>query len=266
MNRWTVHRRLRFVALAALLLGLNACRSREPVETEVEVRSIGFDSVSHSPVVVLQDHDRRRALPIWIGSTEAQAIAAQLEGVTPPRPMTHDLMKSILDGTGVVFKKVVIGEVKENTYFAHIHLDSGRKHLEFDSRPSDAIALALRFQSPIFVTTTLLKGDNGVDLMRQVNNGSTTTINGVTVQNLTDELADYFSLPPGRGVLVAEVHDRDGNELQRGDVILSVDGKEITGIGDFENKMRGVERGKRANLSVQRGSKEVQVHFDSPRG
>src|SRR5438132_3111256 len=86
---------------------LSGCRGREKTEIEVEVRSVGFDNASNAPVVVLQDHDRKVALPIWIGPAEAQSIALQMQGVSPPRPLTHDLIKNMLDQAGVEFQRVV---------------------------------------------------------------------------------------------------------------------------------------------------------------
>src|SRR5438876_3919235 len=115
---------------ALFLLGavtFSACRAREKPEVEVEVRSVGLDSQSNAPVVVLQDHDRKVALPIWIGPMEAQSIAMQMQGINPPRPMTHDLIKTMLDRVGVEFKKVVIQELKDSTYYAQIHLRAGHE-------------------------------------------------------------------------------------------------------------------------------------------
>jgi bifunctional DNase/RNase len=247
--------------LLAGAAGLWACRSAEKTEVEVEVRSIGFDNASHSPVVVLQDHDRKVALPIWIGPSEAQSIAMEMQGINPPRPMTHDLIKSILDGAGVQFQKVVIGELKDSTYYARIYLHAGRQDLQVDSRPSDAIALAVRFQRPIFVAAALMRGGTAIDLLHEAAAGTTVTVAGVTVQNLTDELAEYFSLPPGRGVLVAEIERSAPDGLRQGDVILEIDGDTVTGVGDFRNKMGAVKSGSGARLSVQRGSEHVHVPF-----
>jgi bifunctional DNase/RNase len=245
---------------------LAACRTAEKTETEVEVRSVGFDSVSHAPVVVLQDHDRRVALPIWIGPAEAQAIAMQIQGIAPPRPMTHDLIKSMLDEAGIELRKVVIQDIKESTYLARIYLHTGKRDLQIDSRPSDAIALAVRCHCPIFVASGLLKGDATIDLQREAATESTVRIAGVTLQNLTDELAEYFSLPSGAGVLVADVAGDGAQGLQRGDVILEVDGKPVSGVGDFDGKMHALKQGATAQLSVQRGTQRLHVQFAARAG
>ena len=183
--------------LFAGAVSLSACSRREKTEVEVEVRSIGLDNASHAPVVVLEDHDRKVALPIWIGPAEAQSIAMQMQGINPPRPMTHDLIKTMLDRAGVELRKVVIQDLKDSTYYARIYLRAGKSDLEIDSRPSDAIALAVRFHSPIFVATALMKGDTTIDLQHESPGASTVRFSGLTVQNLTDDLAEYFSLPPG---------------------------------------------------------------------
>jgi bifunctional DNase/RNase len=253
----------RFQLWALCLLGafaLAACRSQEKSEVEVEVRSVGLDSASNAPVVVLQDRDRKVALPIWIGPAEAQAIVMQMQGINPPRPMTHDLIKEMLDGAGVEFQKVLIQDLKDSTYYARIFLHAGRRDLQVDSRPSDAIALAVRFHRPIFVARALLKGDSAIDLQHQVPTASTIKFSGITVQNLTDELAEYFDLRPGHGVIVADVASDAPKGLERGDVILEVDGTAVTGVGDLATRMEAL-KGTPAHLSVQRGSKRIPVQF-----
>jgi bifunctional DNase/RNase len=236
---------------------LAACRAPEKTETEVEVRSVGFDSLSQAPVVVLQDHDHKIALPIWIGLAEAQAIAMQMQGVASPRPMTHDLMKSMLDQAGIGVRKVVIQDLKDSTYVASIYLNTGKRDLQIDSRPSDAIALAVRFHSPIFVANRLLKGNATIDLHGEVAE-SEVRIGGVTVQNLTPELAEYFSLPPSTGVLVADV--------AAGAASGAAGLQSVTGVGDFDGKMHALKKGASARLSVQRGSQRVQVAFPASAG
>jgi len=247
-------------------LSFHACRATERTEMEVEVRTIGYDNSSHAPVVVLQDHDRKVALPIWIGAAEAQAIAMQMQGISPPRPLTHDLIKTILDGAGVDLQRVVIGELKESTYYARIYLHTGRQDLEVDSRPSDAIALAVRFHRPIFVARALMKGDASIDLQKEAPAGTTIKYSGVTVQNLTEELAEYFSVPRGQGVIVADIATDAPQGLQRGDVILEINGAAVSGVGDFEAKMHEVTDGRRAHLSVQRGTERVDVPFAARAG
>ncbi len=123
----------------------------------MEVGGIGFDPRNFSPLVLLKDKEELNFLPIWIGIFEATAIAMEMQGVTPPRPMTHDLMKDMLDKLGAKITKVVISDVKEGTFFANIELtDKEGKHVTLESRPSDAIALAVRFDAPLFVAEVVM--------------------------------------------------------------------------------------------------------------
>ena len=123
----------------------------------VRVERVTLDTSSNRFVVILKDDTYHRWLPIVVGPAEAQAIALQLEKVTPPRPMTHDLMKSLLDSMHVNVSRVVVSDLKENTYFATIDLKRNGTQSQIDARPSDAIALALRSQAPIFVDENVMK-------------------------------------------------------------------------------------------------------------
>ncbi|MBN1153568.1 bifunctional nuclease family protein [candidate division KSB1 bacterium] len=122
----------------------------------VRVDRVTFDTTTNRFVVILKDDVHNRWLPIVVGSTEAQAIALQLEKINPPRPLTHDLMKNILDAIDVDVQQVVVNDLRENTYFALITVNSKEQKNEIDARPSDAIALALRMQSPIFVMENVM--------------------------------------------------------------------------------------------------------------
>ncbi len=125
--------------------------------TTVRVDRVTLDTTSNRFVVILRDDPGHRWLPIVVGSTEAQAIALQLEKITPPRPLTHDLMKNLLDSIEVRVSRVVVNDLRENTYYALIGLKMNGNHAEIDARPSDAIALALRAQAPIFVSEEVMK-------------------------------------------------------------------------------------------------------------
>lgn len=122
----------------------------EPPVVHMKVRGVALDQ-QMNPVVLLVDQGETMALPIWIGQAEATAIAMELQGVKPPRPMTHDLLRSVLKSLSIGVTRIVVTDVKDSTYFAEIHLASNGTALVLDSRPSDAIALALRAEAPIFV-------------------------------------------------------------------------------------------------------------------
>jgi hypothetical protein len=116
----------------------------------MKVRRVALDQ-QNNPVVLLVDEEESIALPIWIGQAEAMAIAMRLQGVQPPRPMTHDLLQNVLEQLSAKVTRIVVSDVRDATYFAEIHLARNGTALVIDSRPSDAIALALRTEAPIFV-------------------------------------------------------------------------------------------------------------------
>lgn len=125
-------------------------------EIEFKIKGLMMDPLTNAPIVVLQQTTSETLLPIWVGIFEANAIALQIEKVDMPRPMTHDLLKSLLNQLEATVEKIVVSELKDNTFYAVIFLNVGGKHVTVDSRPSDAIALALRTDSPIFVTDEVL--------------------------------------------------------------------------------------------------------------
>lgn len=133
-------------------------------ELRVEIKGLMLDPSSNVPIVILRDTQSQLFLPIWIGVFEANAIALRIEGVEPPRPMTHDLLRSIVEQLGATVEKIVISDLKESTFFAVIHVRNEQGSLPIDARPSDAIALALRADAPIFVLRSVLDKAQAVDL------------------------------------------------------------------------------------------------------
>ena len=129
----------------------------------VTIASLNMDPVTNSPIVILKEIEGDQTLPIWIGLLEATAIASEIEGVTFSRPMTHDLLKNILDKTDTKVKRIEICDLKDNTYYAIIHVTSKGKALSIDSRPSDALAIALRTRAPIFVSDEVLKKSKQIE-------------------------------------------------------------------------------------------------------
>ena len=125
-------------------------------EIEFKIKGLMMDPLTNSPIVVLQDATSDTLLPIWVGIFEANAIALQIEKVDTPRPMTHDLIKGLLNHLDAHVTKIVVTELRDNTFYALIFLDVAGKTVTVDSRPSDAIALALRTDSPIYVTDEVI--------------------------------------------------------------------------------------------------------------
>ncbi|MFZ2491670.1 MAG: bifunctional nuclease family protein [Thermoanaerobaculia bacterium] len=123
----------------------------------MSIKGLMLDPVSNSPIVVLKDDEEKFFLPIWVGIFEANAIALQLESITTPRPMTHDLLRNLITELNATVSSIIINDLRDSTFFAQIRLVTGGRTLEIDARPSDAIALALRAEAPIFVTQSVLQ-------------------------------------------------------------------------------------------------------------
>jgi bifunctional DNase/RNase len=130
------------------------------MEVEMKIRGLMMDPVTNMPIVILRDVSGNSVLPIWVGVYEANAIALEIEKVSTPRPMTHDLIKSLLLGLNTALRKVVVSELKDDTFYAVIWLDRDGEIISVDSRPSDALALALRLDCPIYVEETVLKSSS----------------------------------------------------------------------------------------------------------
>jgi bifunctional DNase/RNase len=130
----------------------------------VIISALGLDSSSNNPVVILKEIGGKRTVPIWIGILEASAIASELEGVKYLRPMTHDLLKNILESMDVKVNKVEVCDLKENTYYALIHMSHNGQKMTIDARPSDALALSLRIKVPIFVSEDVINQSPQIQL------------------------------------------------------------------------------------------------------
>jgi hypothetical protein len=127
------------------------------MEVEMKIRGLMLDPVTNLPIVILRNLDGNSVLPIWVGAYEANAIALEIEKVAAPRPMTHDLIRNVLLGTETMLRKVVVSELKDDTFYAVIWMEKNGELISVDSRPSDALALALRMDCPIFVDEEVLR-------------------------------------------------------------------------------------------------------------
>jgi bifunctional DNase/RNase len=130
---------------------------------EMKIKGLMIDPVSNMPIIILKDSTGDEVLPIWVGIFEANAIAMQMENIIAPRPMTHDLLRDVIEGLQARILKVEITDLRDNTFFAVINLDRNGESLSIDSRPSDAMALALRVGAPIFVQKGVLEKSNSPD-------------------------------------------------------------------------------------------------------
>ncbi len=154
------------------------------MEIEMKIRGLMVDPVNNTPIIILRDASGNSILPIWVGVYEANAIALEIEKVTTPRPMTHDLIKNLLTGVEATVHKVVVSELKDETFYAVIWLEQNGELISVDSRPSDALALALRLDCPIYVEEQVLQSS------RSANNISDKVTNEELkrwLENLNDE-------------------------------------------------------------------------------
>lgn len=131
---------------------------------EMSIKGLMVDPSTNMPIVLLRDLENQRVLPIWVGPVEANAIALQIENVAPPRPMTHDLLRNILQELGARLRRIIIADLRENTFYAYLELDVNGEVLLIDARPSDAIALSVRTKAPVFVDSRVLDQAKSVDV------------------------------------------------------------------------------------------------------
>jgi len=138
---------------------------------ERKVKGLTLDPLTNMPIVILKDTDEKKVLPIWVGIFEANAIALEMEQVSTPRPMTHDLLKNIIEGFQAQVARIVVNDLKDNTFYAVITINLNGSEVLIDARPSDAIALALRVNAPIFVAEKVIEEAKSIEFTEQVVSG-----------------------------------------------------------------------------------------------
>lgn len=225
---------------------------------EMTVRGVTMDPERHSPIVVLEASQGHEAFPIWIGMTEARAIALELEGVDTPRPLTHALLNNILVNLQIGVRRIFINDLRNNTYFAKIDLQRGSETVTIDARPSDAIALAVRANAPIFVARKVLETTRTVILSGPQPQEHSAKMCGIYVQSLTPQLARIFNLTTTDGVLVVSA-EAEGHKVRRGDVITEADGTKIKTLQDFQNLCQNKAPGEEVVLHVTRDQQPIEL-------
>ncbi len=248
------------VALVTSLGLIAISKETSPPFAEMEVKAVKIDAIGQSPVVFLVDKPGAKALPIWIGPLEANAIDKELRNLTSSRPLTHDLLHSILTQTQVRVKEVRIVELKNNTYYATLFLKSTKGVIEVDARPSDAIILALKSKTPIYVSTKILD-KQGIVLSKEETLGERY---GIRVQELTLALASNFDFKGKKGVLVAEVLPGSVSEssgIKAGDIITKVNSIEVGSVQQFEEMFDSAKPGGSLKIVIFRdgGLREVNL-------
>lgn len=134
---------------------------------EMTIKGLMVDPITNTPIIILRDQDGQRILPIWVGVYEANAIALQIENIQTPRPMTHDLLKNVIQDLQAAVERIVVCDLKDNTFFALVHLQTANGPVAIDARPSDAIALALRTRAPILVDEQVIDNAKNVDFANE---------------------------------------------------------------------------------------------------
>ncbi|HET8563148.1 MAG TPA: bifunctional nuclease domain-containing protein [Candidatus Binatia bacterium] len=245
-------------------LALNAAQENSGIE--MKIKTMMLDPHSQTPIVLLESVTDKKLLPIWIDIPEAKSIALELEKVEIPRPLTHDLIRNILQGLGATLYRVTITDLRNNTYFAALTLRFKGQEFQIDSRPSDAIAVALRMKAPIYASPQVLAksqqvptpDNRGEQLKRKL---------GIQAQDLNAELAGLLDIQVQRGILVADVTSGSpatSAGIQRGDIITKANDKTIQGTSDLENLLLNSKKPQQIKLEVIRKGKPTTVVIDLP--
>lgn len=228
----------------------------------VELSTVGVDPTAGTPIVLLREPESGRIVPIWIGPSEAQAIARALHGVRVPRPMTHDLMANLLSELKAEVQEVIVHDLRGATYFATIRLriaESGTVR-DIDSRPSDALALALRTDAPIRIARRILTDAPAFDFTAPEGPDQIVQVLGITVVSPTPDLREKFRLPDRPGVLVTNVFGRAREQgLRSGDLIVAINGRHVATPMQVFESVRGTTAGASVRVTYWRGGREHDI-------
>ena len=225
----------------------------------LKVYRLFVDPRSGQHVVVLADSKEARGLFVWIGPFEANAINSELQGITPLRPLTHDLVESIINKTNLKVKQIVITHIDEGVYIAKMVIESGGSAIEIDVRPSDSIVIALKFKLPVYASETLFE-KMSVELEQQV---QIEEDYGLSIQEVTASLAKAFSYGEASGVLVSEVKEASRAEkdgIKRGDIIMEVAGEHIETMASLRNALKKIKTPVQAKIFREARPIFVTVH------
>lgn len=250
--------------LVATALWLAGCGSPRSDLLPVEVKGVVLDPETQAPVLFLVDPESERGLPVWIGLSEARAITLGLQNARSPRPLTHDLMKRMLELLDARVERAVISDLKENTYYATLSLRAGRKSWEVDSRPSDAVAIALKFGAPLFLSRSLTEKGVLIDLGSSPQALRPERVYGFSTQELSPEVARYFRYGKKKGVIVTEIA-RDGAAeragLRSGDILVRLDERSVKRTEDVWGALDGKDASEVLRVEVYRTGKVLSLEI-----
>ncbi len=190
-----------------------------------EISTVGMDQITGAPVVLVRAIESGRVVPIWIGISEAQAIARALHGIEPPRPMTHDLMAALMRAGGNEIEQIAVYDIREGTYYGAIHLKRGEEGeiMKIDSRPSDALALALRLDTPIRLAGKVIDEARDFQFVPPEESEQVVRVLGMTAVYPSEERREQFNLGDRDGILVSDVTGVAAEKgIQAGDLIVKV--------------------------------------------
>lgn len=231
-------------------------------EYRVTVQGVIFDRITQNPIVILLTEDEKRFVPIWIGFSEAMSIDMVIKNIKPPRPMTHDLVKDIFEKFGAKVEKVSIVDVRNNTYYAVIKVRANGKTFLIDSRPSDAIAIALRTGTPIYITQKILEVSIKIPDEEKV--AKIWNIIGVSLQLITPELESFFG---SKGLVISDVKRGSVAEgkLKRGDIITQVNGKSVIDERAFSIIKNEILNSRVLEVTVLRDGEKRVIKIELPK-
>jgi bifunctional DNase/RNase len=254
------------ILLLAQLDAGSAIAAQSGTIVEMKVKTVAMDPNAQSPVVVLEGVAAKEFLPIWIDLPEARAISMELEHVKPPRPLTHDLIRNLLNGLGAKVNRVTITDLLNNTYFATIALAIKGQQSEIDSRPSDAIAVALRMKAPIFVFWHVIEKSKPPTAPTAEFEHTQRRL-GIQAQEMTLELAKLMDSRAVRGVIVTEVIIGGAAmkaDIQRGDIITKLNDKPVQTVAALETIIQSANKAERVKIELIRNSKPVTIVVNMP--
>ena len=255
-----------FLLLLLFLFPISLYAAQETGSVETKIKTLMLDPNTQSPIVVLETVTDKKLLPIWIDVPEARAIALELEQVTTPRPLTHDLIRNIIQGLGATLQRVTITDLRSNTYFAVLFLGLKGQDLQIDARPSDAIAVALRMKAPIYASTQVLAKSKSLPAPAAPTRELQKRL-GIQAQDLTVEVAALLDISFQKGVLVVDVAKGSAAMdagIQRGDVITKANDHAIQSAHELEALVQSKKPETRIKLEVIKKGKPTVIVIDLP--
>jgi bifunctional DNase/RNase len=253
------------VFVLCLPAGPNAAQENNAVETKI--KTLMLDPNTQTPVVVLETVSDKRLLPIWIDIPEARAIALELEQVSPPRPLTHDLVRNILQTLGATVQRATITDIRNNTYFAVLTLRVKGQDFQIDSRPSDAIAIALRMKAPIYAAAQVFAKSKQLPAPQDARAEGVWKKLGMHGQDLTAELAGLLDVQFQKGILVSDVVPGGiaaNTGIQRGDIITKANEKTVQSVRDLDSILKSTQAPAQLKLEIIKKGKPTIVFVDLP--